>query len=133
MLKKYTGNYSAILGILTLIEGVVGLEYTKHWDLVAPEVLQVLQKLILTEGCGSAYQYYTVPHPWVQIKALKILAILSTNKDPSFKPMLSQVLNKIINSDHQSVVKNKNNIQGAILFEAIKVIIKYKKQIEMNL
>ena len=47
--------------------------------------------------------------------------------------MLTQVLNQIINSDHQSQVKNKNNIQGGILFEAIKVIIKYKKQIEINL
>lgn len=74
-----------------------------------------------------------INHPWIQIKALKILSILSTNKDPNFKPLLSQVLDRIINSDHVTTVKNRNNIQGAILFEAIKVIIRYKKIISINI
>lgn len=43
------------------------------------------------------------------------------------------MLDNIVNSDHLSSVKNKNNIQGAILFEAIKVIIRYKTIIDINL
>lgn len=55
MLQKYGGNYSVVLAVLTLIEGVVALEYTKNWDILASGVLEVLKKLILTEGCGSAF------------------------------------------------------------------------------
>lgn len=89
MLQKYSGNYSVILAILTLIEGILQIEYSKNWDDIAVEVLKVLQKLIITEGCPSEYQYYTVTHPWVQIKALKILSTMQPCKDPSFKPILS--------------------------------------------
>jgi hypothetical protein len=62
-----------------------------------------------------------------------VLSLLTPNKQPGFKPVLTQVLQKIVNSDHVSSVKNRNNIQGAILFEAIKVIIRYKKILSLDL
>lgn len=53
------------------------------------EVIKVLQLLVIDGDCPKDHQYYMINHPWIQIKALKILSILSTNKDPNFKPLLS--------------------------------------------
>lgn len=42
MLQKYSNNYSVLLSILSLIEGVIQIEYSKHWEDLSLEVLKVL-------------------------------------------------------------------------------------------
>jgi len=42
MLQKYSNNYSVLLSLLSLIEGVIQIEYSKHWEDLSLEVLKVL-------------------------------------------------------------------------------------------
>ncbi len=133
MLEKYATDLSVVLAVLTLVEGIIAIRYTKHWDVIGMNVLKILYNLVVSENCPDDHKYYLIPNPWIQIKALKILSTLSINKDPQFRPILTQVLEKILNSHQVSSIKNKNNTQGAILFEAINVIIRYKRVIMLSL
>ena len=133
MLDTYKDESSVVYAVLTLIEGIISIRYTKHWDAVSMNVLLILNNLVVKGKCEEDHKYYLIPHPWLQIKSLKILSILSINKDSNFKPVLSTVLDKILDSHQISQIKNKNNTQGAILFEAINVIIRYKRVISLSL
>lgn len=92
-----------------------------------------MASICLNNECTKGHNYYEVPHPWFQIKALKIISMLTTNKNPKFKPMLTNVLNKIMNQNQISDVKNKNNINASILFEAVNVVIKYKRVLPLDI
>ena len=133
MLERFSNNFSVLNAVLTLVEGVVSLDYTKYWDALSLNIVKILNNVVVNESCPQDYLHYLVPHPWLQIKALKILSMLSVRKEPEFLQYLSKILQKILSRTTLSTVKNKNNTEYSILFEAVQVIIRYKAVIDLDL
>ena len=132
-LEKYNHDLSVINSALSLIEGVVSLSYSKHWDKLSLNIIRILSKLVVGKNCSKDFLHFMVPHPWLQIKALKILSQLTVSKDPEFLSLLNVVLTEIISKTVIGGVKNKKITEYSILFEAINVIIKYKRVIDLDL
>ncbi|KAG4304849.1 hypothetical protein PORY_001902 [Pneumocystis oryctolagi] len=67
------------------------------------------------------YIYYKVPAPWLQIKLLCLLQYYPPPDDEDTKKLVCKILHFIITSILHELPKNvqQNNIQNAILFEAI--------------
>lgn len=133
MFKKFRNDLGMTLSLLNFIEGIVSVEYSQEWDVLAKDIIEVLYKLAKKKVCPKDYLYYKIPCPWVQIKALKILYILSVERNSSTLRTLTDTLKHIIDNTSISGIKNKNNVESAILFEAIQVVIRYKSIIDLNL
>lgn len=132
-LDKYGNDLSVVNSALSLIEGVVSLSYSKHWDRLGLNIIRILSNLVVGKNCSKDYLHFMVPHPWLQIKALKILGQLTVSKDPEFLSLLTVTLTEIIGKTVVGGVKNKKITEYSILFEAINVIIKYKRVIDLDL
>ena len=133
ILTTSSSDLSIMNAALTLIEGVVSLGYSKHWDAIGLPVVKILSTLVVGKECSSDFLHYMVPHPWLQVKALKILGQLTVSKDPEFVSLLNVVLAEIVNKTAISDVKNKKYTEYSILFESINVIIRYKRVIDLDL
>ena len=133
MIEKFSNSYSVINAILTVIEGIITIEYSKNWDVVAVNVAKYLNNITVNENCPPEYQYYKVPHPWLQIKALRILSTLTVRNDPDFLNLLKRIIQKTLDRTIVTNIKNKDNAEYSILFEAVKVIIRYKSYLDLNL
>lgn len=133
MIEKFSSSYSVINAVFTVIEGIISVEYSKFWDPIAYNVAKFLSNLIVNENCPGEYLHYKVPHPWMQIKGLKILSLLSVRKEPEFVVLLKKIIQKILARTNLTNVKNRDNTEYSILFEAVNVIIRYKTVIELDL
>ena len=133
MLKKFQNDLGMVLSILNFIEGIISVDYSQEWDDLAKEVIDILHRLAKQKKCPPDYLYYKIPCPWVQIKALKILCVLSVERNSSTLRKLTETLKYIIDNTSISGIRNKNNVESAILFEAIQVVIRYKSVIELDL
>jgi AP-2 complex subunit alpha len=89
--------------------------------------------LICEQNCPPDYRYYGIPCPWVQIKALKILSLLNVPKDSRITNKINGILEIVLASAGVTEDENKNNTIYAILFEALGVIIHYRKTISFDL
>ena len=133
MLKKFQNDLGMVLSLLNFVEGIISVDYSQEWDDLAKEVIQTLHKLAKQRKCPPDYLYYKIPCPWVQIKALKILCVLSVERNSATLRKLTETLKHIIDNTSISGIRNKNNVESAILFEAIRVVIRYKAVIELDL
>lgn len=133
MIEKFASSYSVVNAIFTLVEGIISIEYSKNWDGIAFNVAKFLSSVIVNENCPAEYLHYKVPHPWLQIKALKILSMLSVRKEPEFVTLLKRIVQKILARTTLTNIKNKDNTEYSILFEAVNVIIRYKAVVELDL
>lgn len=133
MIERFANSYSVINAIFALIEGILTIEYSKNWDPVAFNVCKVLSGVIVSENCPPEYMHYKVPHPWLQIKGLKILSLLSVRKEPEFVGHLKKIVTKILSRTTLTNIKSKDNTEYSILFEAVNVIIRYKTVIDLDL
>lgn len=133
MIEKFANSHSVVSSIFTVIEGVLSVEYSKNWDGLAVNVAKYLNSLVVSENCPQEYQYYKVPHPWLQIKGLRILSLLTVRNEPEFLNLLKRILQKILDRTVVTNIKNKDNTEYSILFEAVKVIIRYKSYLDLNL
>lgn len=133
MIERFSTQYSVLNAIFTLIEGILSIEYSKNWDPIAFNVCKVLQGVIVNENCPPDYMHYKVPHPWLQIKGLKILSHLSVRKEPEFLSYLKRIIQKILSRTTLTNIKSKDNTEFSILFEAVNVIIRYKAIIDLDL
>ena len=133
MLKKFQNDYGMVLALLNFIEGIISVDYSQEWDDLAKEVINILHKFAKKKECPPDYLYYKIPCPWIQIKALKILCVLSVERNSSTLRQLTDTLKHIIDNTNISGIKNKNNVESAILFEAIQVVIRYKSVINLDL
>lgn len=133
MLRKFQNDLGMVLSIMNFIEGIISVDYSQEWDELAREVIDILHRLAKQKKCPPDYLYYKIPCPWVQIKALKILCVLSVERNSSTLRKLTETLKYIIDNTSISGIRNKNNVESAILFEAIQVVIRYKSVIELDL
>lgn len=133
IISTSANDLSVLNSAMTLIEGVVALGYSKHWDAIGVPVVKILSALVVGKQCSADFLHYMVPHPWLQVKALKILGQLTVSKDPEFLSLLNVVLAEIVSKTGISTVKNKKYTEYSILFEAINVIIRYKRVIDLDL
>ena len=133
MLKKFQNDLGMVLSLLNFIEGIISVDYSQEWDELAKEVIDILHRLAKKKKCPPDYFYYKIPCPWVQIKALKILCVLSVERNSSTLRKLTETLKYIIDNTSISGIKNKNNVESAILFEASQGVIRYKAVIELDL
>ncbi|KAG5438122.1 hypothetical protein PCANB_002973 [Pneumocystis canis] len=71
------------------------------------------------------YIYYKVPAPWLQIKLLRLLQYYPPPDDKDTEKLICKILQFIITSILHELPRNiqQNNIQNAVLFEAINVAI----------
>lgn len=132
MLEKFS-ELSVLNACLALIEGIISINYSKHWDAVGSNVLAVLHKIALSDRPASDYLHYGVPHPWLQIKCLKVLQALALRKDKEFVSQLNVVLRKFMGKIQLSQVKSRNNTEFAVSFEAILLIVKYRAVVDFDL
>lgn len=133
MIERFSTSYSVLNAIFTMIEGILSIEYSKNWDPIAFNVCRVLMGVIVNENCPPEYTHYHVPHPWLQIKGLRILSMLSVRKEPEFLANLKRIIQKILSRTTLTNIKNKDNTEYSILFEAVNVIIRYKSVIDLDL
>ena len=133
MIKKFQNDLGMILSLLNFIEGIISVDYSQEWDELAKEVIEILYRLAKQKKCPPDYLYYKIPCPWVQIKALKILCVLSVERNSATLRKLTETLKHIIDNTSISGIRNKNNVESAILFEAIQVVIRYKSVIALDL
>ena len=133
MLKKFQNDLGMVLSLLNFVEGIISVDYSQEWDELAREVIAILHRLAKQKKCPPDYLYYKIPCPWVQIKALKILCVLSVERNSATLRKLTETLKHIIDNTSISGIRNKNNVESAILFEAIQVVIRYKAVIELDI
>ena len=62
-----------ISSALSFCLGIASLNPDPHWDNCVGPIVGVLHGLVCEQNCPADYRYYSIPCPWVQIKAFKIL------------------------------------------------------------
>lgn len=61
-------DYGVLLGVVTLLLGVVSRNYEGYEGLV-PRLVKLLEKL-RNKDVTPDYAYYGIPSPWLQVRAL---------------------------------------------------------------
>jgi len=87
-----------------------------------PRVIKILSK-VAAKHFGRAYMYHSVPHPWLQIRCLQFLSIVTPTEKSAVSSM-KECLTRIMSQDltRFSSENNKNAVYS-ILFQAISLII----------
>ncbi|KTW28026.1 hypothetical protein T552_01888 [Pneumocystis carinii B80] len=100
-------------------------ENSKLYERCYLKAINKLKRIVIDREYSYDYVYYKVPAPWLQIKLLRLLQYYSPPDDKDTQELICKVLQFIISSILHELPKNvqQNNIQNAILFEAINVTI----------
>jgi len=87
-----------------------------------PRVIKILSK-VAAKHYGRAYMYHSVPHPWLQIRCLQFLRLVTPTEKGAVASM-KECLTRIMTQDltRFSSENNKNAVYS-ILFQAISLII----------
>lgn len=129
ILEKFT-DISLLSAAVTIIEGIISINYKKSWDVLATTILKLLSRIRIVEITPEDYQYHGVPHPWLQMKCLKCLCYFPVQSDKLFTISLNNVFREIITGINITSTKSKNNVEFSILFEAINLVVKYRYVID---
>ncbi|QSL66123.1 hypothetical protein MERGE_000498 [Pneumocystis wakefieldiae] len=84
-----------------------------------------LKRIVIDREYSYDYVYYKIPAPWLQIKLLRLLQYYPPPDDKDTQELICKVLQFIITLILHESPKSvqQNNIQNAVLFEAINVAI----------
>ncbi|KAG5518575.1 hypothetical protein PMAC_002971 [Pneumocystis sp. 'macacae'] len=85
------------------------------------KAIHKLKRIVIDGEYTHDYIYYKVPAPWLQIKLLRLLQYYPPPDDKNTEELICKILQFIITSILHELPKNvqQNNIQNAVLFEAI--------------
>ena len=129
-----TENLSFTHCVLTFIHGIVSLNPAKSWDVCLPKIVRNMNALVVKNVCLENYKYYGINCPWMQVKALQIMRLLSIPKSNStLVEEITGIMNFILASSHVTENPRINNTVYSILFETINLIIYYKSVINFDL
>ncbi|CCJ28678.1 unnamed protein product [Pneumocystis jirovecii] len=85
------------------------------------KAIHKLKRIVIDGEYTHDYIYYKVPAPWLQIKLLRLLQYYPPPDDKDTEELICKILQFIITSILHEPPKSaqQNNIQNAVLFEAI--------------
>jgi len=93
------------------------------------KIIHLLRRVNSPRDIPREYHYRDIPHPWLQVKCLKILQHLAPPQGPSAIGLINEILSASFQNCSRIIRKSKsinmNNAVHGILFESMKLIIHY--------
>lgn len=134
VLLEKSDNLSFTNCVLTFIHGIISLNSAKSWDICLPKIVKTMNALVVRNVCADNYKYYGINCPWLQVKALQIMRMLSIPKSNSgLIEDITGIMNYILAASTVTENPRINNTVYSILFETINLIIYYKSVINFDL
>lgn len=133
LLDRFKNELSFCMAINQLLVSIFQDDQGKNHEPFLEPTLNTLKKLSIEQDCEQQYKYYQVSHPWLQITCFKLLMIFPQSNLPNVKSDVQLIANQILHQDHSGNQKNQNNTHAAIFFEVVKLIIKYKKSVSLQI
>jgi len=114
-------DLGVVNAVMTLITDCAHYDPDSYKSAI-PRVIKILSK-VAAKQYGRAYMYHSVPHPWLQIRCLQFLRLVTPTEKGAVSSM-KDCLSRIMSQDltHFSSENNKNAVYS-ILFQAISLII----------
>jgi len=134
VLLDQVDNLTFTHSLFTFIHGIISHNPSKSWDICLPKIVRSLNALVVRNVCPENYKYYGINCPWIQVKALQILRMVSIPKSNNqLMDEITGIINYILASSHVAENPRINNTVYSILFETINLIIYYKSVINFDL
>jgi len=114
-------DLGVVNAVLTLIVDCARHDPESYQSAI-PRVIRILSR-VASKHYGKAYMYHQVPHPWVQIRCLQFLSLVTPTEGSavaSMKDCLTRIMSQELT--RFSSENNKNAVYS-ILFQAISLII----------
>jgi len=114
-------DLGVVNAVMTLITDCARYDPDNYKSAI-PRVIKILTK-VSGKHYGRAYMYHSVPHPWLQIRCLQFLTLVTPTEKGAVTSM-KECLTRIMTQDltRFSSENNKNAVYS-ILFQAISLII----------
>lgn len=101
---------------------------------IADIIVNLLTSIVETPMVFSSdYIYYGLSCPWLQVKLLRLLHLLPPPNKESTRTAITGLLSAIISQTEVGSSVNRNNVEHAILFEAIRVAGRYGRYVSKGL
>eukprot|EP01135_Chromosphaera_perkinsii_P002589 Nk52_evm105s224 gene=Nk52_evmTU105s224 len=114
-----TGVVLAVLSLLLPIVNVRPEEYVP----VVEKVINLLHQMVIRETTPAEYVYYKIPHPWLQVKILRLLHLYHPVRGDPTGDKLYECLGKILSATEPTKSTQRNNARNAVMYEAMSLII----------
>lgn len=121
-----------VMSCMSLLLGFTAV-HPEVFECVIPNVVSVLNRLVINRTCTNDYLYYRIPSPWLQIKCLRFLQYYQVPSDPEQLALLMDILNKICGKSDTTESVNKSNAEHSIIYEAISLVISYGVEVDSEL
>ena len=116
-------HVGVVLASMTLILGLAEREPAAY-EHVTGHVLVWLTRLVVNKQLPDEYMYHTIPCPWLQVRALKLLQQLPAPTNEAMRTRLNEVVGHIFAKTEVTKNVNRNNAEHCVLFEAVALIIR---------
>ncbi|ESO08777.1 hypothetical protein HELRODRAFT_156513 [Helobdella robusta] len=119
-------DLGVVTSAISLIQ-VLATKNPKEYRACVPIVISRLNRIVMTQMNDlQDYTYYFIPAPWLSVKLLKLLQIFNFRESPVEKNRLVEVLDHILQKNHESLKSKKVQhvfAKNAVLLEAINLIV----------
>ena len=134
------GGYGVLNACFALFEELYtsGSSSAEHGELTAAtrrEIYAVLERIILKQESEPDYTYFGIPAPWLQVRALRVLAKLPPGSDVNMEGKIDALLARILQAGNKLFIENRAgksssrgssnraNAMNSVVIEAIRVVI----------
>jgi AP-2 complex subunit alpha len=124
-------DIGVILSVMSLALGMAAHQPEATQPLV-PYVISILTRLVVNRTASYSYMYYQTPSPWLQVKCLRFLRYYECPAGHQ-RVLLGEVLQHVLTMTENSDSVNKNNIDHAILVEAVSLVASYGTDCDSHL
>jgi len=114
-------DLGVVNAVMTLITDCARTDPDSYKSAI-PRVIKILSK-VSAKHYGRAYMYHSVPHPWLQVRCLQFLTLVTPTEKGAVSSM-KECLTRIMSQDlSRFSSENNKNATYAVLFQAISLII----------